>query len=71
MSVVFIMASYTDRHKTIRNLSKPVDGTAYTGRLAVEDMGVNHMGLLGPAAVTARADGFPELIEGFRFGESR
>ena len=71
MSVVFIMASYTDRHKILRGLSKGVDGTAHTGRPVVEDMGVNHIGLLGPAAVMALAQGFPQLIEEFRFGGSR
>ena len=70
MNSVFIMASYTDRHKILRRLSKGVDGTAYPGRPAVEDMGVNHIDLLGPAAVMARAQGFPQLIEEFRFGGS-
>ena len=51
MTVVFIMAFYADRHKNLRSLSKRVDGTAYTGRPAVEDMGVNYIGLLLPAAV--------------------
>jgi len=60
-----------DRHKTLQSLSKGVDGIAYAGRPAVEDMGVNHIGLLGPAAVMARAQGFPELIEEFRSGGSR
>jgi len=71
MYSVFIMASYTDRHKILRSLSKGVDGTAYAGRPAVEEMGVNHIDLLGPAAVMARAQGFPQLIEEFRFGASR
>ena len=35
-------AFYTDRHKILRSLSKGIDGTAHTGRPAVEDMGVNH-----------------------------
>ena len=60
-------AFYADRHKILRSLSKRIDGTAYTGRPAVEDMGVNHIGLLGLAAVMARAQGFSELIEKFRF----
>ena len=71
MSVVFIMASYTDRHKMLRRLSKGVDGTAHTGRPVVEDMGVNHIDLLGPVAVMALALVFLELIEEFRFGGSR
>jgi len=71
MYSVFIMATYTDRHKILRSLSKDVNGTAYTRQPAVEDMGVNLIGLLGPAAVMARAQSFPELIEEFRFGGSR
>ena len=63
MNSVFIMASYTDRHKILRHLSKGVDGTAHTGRPAVEDMSVNHIGLLGPAAVMARA-GLPAVDRG-------
>ena len=59
-----------DRHKILLILSKRIYRTAHTGRPAVEDMGVNHTGLLGPAAVMARAQGFPELIEEFRFGGS-
>ena len=42
MTIVFITAFYTNRHKILRSLSKRADGTAYTGRPAVEDMGVNH-----------------------------
>ena len=67
-----------DRHKILLILSKRIDGTAYTGRPTVEDMGVNHrcfhvmaIGLLGPAAIMSRAQGFPELIEEFRFRGSR
>ena len=67
-----------DRHKILLILSKRIDGTAYTGRPTVEDMGVNHrcfhvmaIGLLGPTAVMARAQGFPELIEELRFGRRR
>ena len=56
-------------YKTLRNLSKSVAGTVYTGRSMVEDMGVNHTGLLGPVAVMARAEGFPESIEEFGFQE--
>ena len=65
------MASYTDRHKILRGLSKGVDGTVHTGRSRVEDMGVNYIDLFGPAAVMAHAQGFPELIEAFRFGVNR
>jgi hypothetical protein len=33
---------YMDRHKILLILSTRIEGTAYTGRLTVEDMGVNH-----------------------------
>jgi hypothetical protein len=56
-----------DRHKILLILSKRIYRTAHAGRHAVEDMGVNHTGPLGPAAVMARAQGFLELIEEFRF----
>jgi hypothetical protein len=42
MYIVFIMASYMDRHKILLILSKRIYRTAYTGRPAVENMGVNH-----------------------------
>ena len=64
-------AFYADRHKIHRRLSKRVDGTAYTGHPTVKDIGINHIGLLSPAAVMARAQGFRELIEEFRFGRRR
>ena len=67
MSHRFTKVFYTDRHKILRSLSKRVDGAVYTGWPAVEDMGVNHKGLLGPAAVMARAQCFAESIEEFRF----
>ena len=59
-----------DRHKILLILSKRIYRTAHTGWPAVEDMGVNHIDLLGPVAVMARALVFLELIEEFRFGGS-
>ncbi len=60
-----------DRHKILLILSKRIYRTAHAGRPTVENMGANHIGLLGPAAVMARAQGFPKLIEEFRFGRCR
>jgi hypothetical protein len=56
----FIKAFNTDRHKILLSLSKHVDGTAYRGRPTVEDMGANHIGLLGPLSVMASA-GIPAI----------
>ena len=42
MYIIFIMASYMDRHKILLILSKRIYRTADTGRPAVENMGVNH-----------------------------
>ena len=67
MAIVFIMASYMDRHKILLILSKHIDWAAYTGRPAVEEMGVNRISLLGPITVMARAQGFQELIGKFLF----
>ena len=65
------MASYTDRHKILRSLSKGIDGTAHTGRPAVENMGIDHRSLdvilaqeflYGPDIVTALDQVRPEPL---------